>query len=524
MFNPIAAVTRFFRKSAGERKLLKLLNGNQTSIVGNLWNNVRAEYPNHLTGWHHAAIDAIASEIAGMSPSYAYKRDDADGQITKSGQIAKSMVRKSFGTGKCLNKLQRSKALTGLQPHVQLEPVSSEHPLVRLEARPNPIDCSWTFRYKLAMFLRLAGEAYRWNVPGTGVDYPVESYIIPSHWVWPIHGQAGGDTLIEAYEVRPTSTYMPTENGFYWFGGAAGKWKIPAEQMVQYFLPGPHSMVGGYSPIGACSMWTDCTDNIDRSRIFKFQNDAFPNVAVVFDKDIDPDDISEPEIERLQMMIAEKYGGVHRTGKPAVLGPGMSLQVLSATPRDMDYCEGFAQMRDSLMAAHRTGPIILGLGNETTHAAGKAVRAGWHTSTITPMTKLFGQVETEHMCRQFDDDLICYWPNSIPEDVEFEHTQRKDMVDRNVLTINEARAQIGLEPMDGGDVTLVEWEAEHAVPKGLGQEPGLLPAPESDQPSNRMANIFQPSANGNGNGSLLNGDKTKALADLSNRLLLTHGE
>ena len=503
------------KKSAGERKLLAMLNNNQTAVVGNLWSNQRLELPNHVTGWHHAAIDSKASEIAGMTPNFAYKRDDAEGAITKS-------VKKAFGTNRRLTDLQRKKALTGLAAHVQLEAVSSEHPLVRLNARPNPIDCAWTFNYKKAMFLFIFGEAYRWNVPNQLGSYPVESWIIPTHWVWPLPGT---DRLVSEYEIRPVAGLMPTEGGYYWFGGAAGKWKIPAEQMVHYFLPTPHNLIGGYSPIAACSAWTDCADNIDKSRVFKFQNDAFPNVAVVFDKEIDPDSISQTEIDRLKMMIKEKYGGVRRTGEPAVLGPGMSLQVLSATPRDMDYCEGFAQMRDSIMAAHKTGPVILGLGNETTHAAAKAVRAGWHTAAITPITRMFGQVETEHMCRPMDEDLICYWPDSIPEDVEFEHKQRIDCVKHDILQINEARAQLGLEPKDGMDVTLSEWVALNSVPKGLGDGQGeVLPLgiggdkPEPDH--NRLAGIFSPSANGNGHGSTLD-TKSKALADLSVKYLLT---
>lgn len=491
-------VGRFFKKSAAQRKILEHLNGNTSVIVGNLWSTDRMEYPTHFTGWNYAAIDAIATEVAGMIPRYAWRRTE----LTAAQKAQR----------KCLDINARRKAIVGLQSNHDLEPVPSDHQYAKINARPNEVDIGWTYWYKVVMFLRISGEAYIWDVRNKA-GFLKESWIIPSHWVWPI---IGTDRLVGEYEIRPTATYVPGQGGAWgWFGGATGTWKIPAEQIIPMFLPSPHTLVGGFSPLAACSAWTDCSGSIDKSRVFKFQNDAFPNVAVVFDKEIEPDSISLPEIERLKLMIKEKYSGVRRTGEPAILGPGMSLQILSNTPRDMDYCQGFDQLRDALMGCHRTGPIMVGMSNETTHASGRAARAGWHSSTITPLVEMMGQFITERRCKPHDPDLVCYWTTNKPQDVEFEHKQRMDFFDRNLLTVDESRAQVDLPPhlnREIGGMTSAEVQSHLAMPD-VGPE-SFLPEPESD----KREGVFKPAATALP--PMLVDRTPKALHDLRDRFLI----
>ena len=174
-------VANFFRKSSAEKKLLAMLNSHSTLIAGNLWNNDRARLVEAYRGWNYTPIHAVASEIAGMEPQFAYKRDARTAKVEK-----------------CLSKFYRAKALTSLQSNVELELIERDHRLNRLNAKPNPIDVAWTYWYKVAMFLHLTGEVYLWDVPD-GLGRPAESWVIPSHWVWPLPGKSH---LIEDYEVR----------------------------------------------------------------------------------------------------------------------------------------------------------------------------------------------------------------------------------------------------------------------------------------------------------------------------------
>lgn len=501
MFNPFRAVKRLFTKSIDETRILAMLNGNPSLIVGDVWSLRRAEYGKHFNGWHYVFSDAIATAVAGMIPQYAFKREETSGQMSKARK-------------KCLDFRQRQKAITGIAPHIDLEPVSSNHPLVRLDQRPNPLDgTGFVFRYKRAMFLETHGEAYRINFFNGVTNYPVASYMFPPHWVWPVPGNG---RLIDRYEIRPTMSYSNDSidpGRFFFFGGANGKFDVKPEHVVRYFRPDTETLYGAKSPIGATSAWTDSADNIDSSRVYKFQNSAFPDVGIEMDKDVDPATITQPEIDRFKAMFKQKYAGVMRTGEPVFLGPGMRMVVIRATPKEMDYCEGFGQMRDSLGAAHNTGPVIVGIGNETTFAAARAVDAGWHTRKITPITTQIADVDTEFMCRPYDEDLICYYNRSIPEDLEFDHKQRTEGFDRDCLTVREYRSQLGYPPLEGesailNDKTASAIAAHFSVPQGVGEgmdEPvSLDESGSSIAAGNRLDNIFKPKQNGNGHSSLLN--------------------
>jgi hypothetical protein len=54
----------------------------------------------------------------------------------------------------------RSKALSVIKPHEELEPLENEHPLRQLIENPNPIDTYFDITYELNMFEELCGVSY----------------------------------------------------------------------------------------------------------------------------------------------------------------------------------------------------------------------------------------------------------------------------------------------------------------------------------------------------------------------------
>ena len=54
-----------------------------------------------------------------------------------------------------------------------------------------------------------------------------------------------------------------------------------------------------------------------------------------------------------------------------------------------------------------------------------------------------------------DSSLIISFENSVPKDKEFEHKRDTDLVNAGVMTRNEARQRIGLDPLTNADQLLV---------------------------------------------------------------------
>ena len=71
----------------------------------------------------------------------------------------------------------------------------------------------------------------------------------------------------------------------------------------------------------------------------------------------------------------------------------------------------------------------------------------------------------EKLLPMFDDSgvLFCAFENPVPEDAAAQLTERTGYVGSGIMAINEARAEMGLEPVDNGDTPLVGF---NLVPLG----------------------------------------------------------
>lgn len=473
-FSEISAPFRRMTKSWGERQISKMAGVTGTGAwgygsFGSTWS--RQELGNHYTGFNYLAIQPLMKEISGMTPHAAYRRDGMGIREAKSKAMAAGNWSEFRQIGsRFLNRFERSKAIAPIQTHEELEPVSTNHDLVRLLRNPNGPDTAATFFRKLVMFWRIYGEFYIWMVPPklerlTGVKQPpVELWVLPSHWVWPKH-DPDHDKLFVGYEIRPYAGYFPVESagsvGIGWHPGAGARTFIPADQIVYYGEPNPTGFFNGYSPLTAISHWIDCSDAIDRSRTAQFQNGAFPGVVLEFDKTVaDPD---KGMIDRLEARIMSAYTGVKRTGRSIILSPGVKMKPVDNKPYEMGYHESADQIKDWVFAAQGTGQSIVGLVEQTTFNNVWGARANFYSNTVKPMCTILSEIFTEKIGRLFDKDMVVYWPDTSPVDPDLELRVQDTMLKNNVLTINEVCSLRGYEPKPWGDDPLDKLKADWAA-------------------------------------------------------------
>lgn len=447
---------------------MSLFPGWGTSSYFTSWSANRTELVQHFRGWNYVAIRAICEEVAGMFPQVAYR--------CSPDQVAHS---KSLGhRPNYLPRRLRVKAIANVQTHEELEPVASGHPLLRLFQRPNQLDTWWSFRYKTQMYQECTGNSYVWVVPNR-MKQPCELWPLPAQWVYP---RAGDGKLVDHYDIRPSSGYVATGSGIGWFPGGGGRMEIPAEQIIHVSYPNPVNFFDGLAPLTATSQWTDSAEAIDGSRIAQFQNGAFPGVVLEIDKEVlNPD---PNMIARIMADFSAKYSTVRNTGQPMVLGPGITCKPFNMNPKQMDYVEGADQLKKCLLATHRVGSSAVGLAEENSYASMLASYANFHQSTIKPKHALWGQVLSVHLATRWDPDLIVYWPDSTPADPELELRKHQIYLTAGVLSINDVRADIGMEPYEN------EIFDEPLLPQGLapvgsnlGADDFAMPGAGGDKPA-----------------------------------------
>ena len=364
----------------------------------------------------------------------------------------------------------RSKSLSVVKPHEELEPLESDHPLRRLVENPNPVDTHYDIEYELWMFELLCGVSYEWIIPN---DYgrPCERWCIPSHWVWPRTG--GGkylspdlldeyphaDELIQYYEIRP------------WGGmGSAGVLRFPPNEVIMRINKSPISKLDGYSPLAAMAQWIDLDESISKSRWAQMMNQARPELWI----ELGPgyEDPTDDRIARVEAKIASRFQGEYNYGKPIVTPPGAKLTPLSYSPDKMAYGDGSDQTRDMLLSGFLVPPAAVGLSKEMTFGSILATLGALCAFNFNPKLASSGQTKTKHLCSHFDERTpaystmaggghggragrrqVRYWHDDcVPADPQQVNSDIQADLGGYAITPNEIRALRGRKPYkQGGD-------------------------------------------------------------------------
>lgn len=510
------------KASPGERVLTSLFPNRGTGWPGG-WSQDRMEQVLHLTRWVYVCANLICSKTASIMPNLAYVVDTPKRGVTvKAGRRGlHNLMGRGFGgstdvggsydyrlksvlNGSAYDYSQpwedvskavypgstfypmgpanggkefgfsdgghswltmgeyRSKALSVVKPHDELEPLESDHPYRRLIENPNPVDTHFDIEYEKRMFRLLCGVSYEWT-PLNDYGLPAERWCIPSHWVWPRTGggkyvdarHAHADEMIQYYEVRP------------WGGmGSAGILYIPPNEMIVELDKSPISKIDAYSPLAALAQWIDLDESISKSRWAQMMNQARPELHI----ELGPgyEDPNDDRIARLEAKLAAKFQGEYNYGKPIVTPPGAKLNPLSYSPSEMAYEKSGEQTQKMILSGFLVPPSAVGLVDNMTYGSILATLGALCAFCLNPKLAASGQTQTKHLASRFDERTPAYstrggvggrsgmrrvrlwYDDCVPADPQQVNSDIQADGQLYAITPNEVRALRGRKPYRAG--------------------------------------------------------------------------
>lgn len=446
-------------KSVGERVFAHAMMGGTAYGFPGGWSQDRIEQVMHLKSWVYIAQRRIWDRIARLTPNVGFVSEPNPGQQMKA-------LDRRAAEWRC------RKALNAIQPHEQVTPAGSQHPLVRLLANPNGPDVAFDLWSELGIFLELTGNAYIWAVPSNlGVldkTYKAaQLWILPSHWVWP---RVGKNRLIEYYEVRP------------WIG--PGMLRFPPEDVIHLRFKSPIHKIDGYSPQTAGAEWIDTSESVNRSRFFQFKNGCqMQGNLKLGDRYVDLDD---DDLERLYAKFFARIQGEQNAGRPIITPPDSEIVPLTITPDEMAYTQSADQLRDWILALWGVPKEVAGIQDAGSEIAMYGPLRQFAENCLIPRLTYLGQSLTEKLARRWDRRLRIWWDDPTPDDPQQKREDLKMRYDTQSITSNEIRTAYGDPPLPDGDS--VNDPRPKLPPPGA---PGAAPA--AGPP--RMRGVY---ANGNG--------------------------
>jgi len=347
--------------------------------------------------------------------------------------------------------------------------VIEQHPLINLMDRPNPLQSKSEFMNAMFGFLMLSGNAYVLKV-GSELGKPRELHLlrpdrivikggnkaIPQRYDYIINGK-----VQQSFQVDPNTGFSELKHIKLW------------NPLDDYY---------GCSPLAAAAVEVDQHNLASQHNINLLNNGARPSGAVIFKPKDDGGfaiNLSESQRQQLLTDLNNRFTGAGNAGRPMLLEGDFDWKEMGLSPKDMDFINLKHMSATDIALCFGVPSQLVGVPDAQTYANVAEARLALYEETIIPHLKLVESDLNEWLVPMFDERLYLeFSTENIPALAERKRKTYENItsaVTAGIMTRNEAREQIGLSPVDGGDEIYI-----NASLFPLGSES----PPEPDKPDN----------------------------------------
>lgn len=398
----------------------------------------RESYAN-FRGWLYSAVNAIATEGAGQTARV--------GRLV--GQESSEVNRSAFSSSKAYGEFLRSKMPKSTQKKLDglaslktarsgVELIQSGE-LVDLVDCPNDIQNRWQFTYSFITNLCLTGWSYLIkDISEDGAERP-QMFSVPTTWVTPNHTNGPFSSIVLKNPKKP---------------GSQGQ-EYDRTQFAFAHLPNPSDPLSAIAPASAQAISIRIDDHIQTSQEAFFHNGIFPSVLVTIGKlplgesgGVRPR-LSGSQRRQVHGAIRKSMGSIANYGNPGILdGLVERIDRLSATQNEMGWEKSEKTTRLRILSAFAIHPFILGEEMAGSYAQAYTVLERF-CNRVNTYLDLLGVVLTNFFAQEVHGvgtDNLIWWEPCEPKDPDQDRRWWETAANKNYVTQNEFRNQIGLPP------------------------------------------------------------------------------
>lgn len=370
----------------------------------------------------------------GTEEAKTYKYQD----LAKEGYLKNAIVYR------CVNEISKGASAVPFMLKAG-DQIIEEHPLIDLLMRPNPLQSYSEFFNSLFGYVLLSGNAY---ILKTGSDMGAPKEL---HQLRPdrINIKGSGKPIPEKYEYmvngRVAHTYLiDQENGF--------------SELKHVKLWHPLDDYYGLSPLSAAAVEVDQFNMASKHNVNLLQNGARPSGAVVFKPQDDAGfavNLTESQRQQLLTDLNNRFSGAGNAGRPMLLEGDFDWKEMGLSPKDMDFATLKHMSATDIALCFGVPSQLVGVPDSQTYSNVAEARLALYEETIIPHLRKIASDLNEWLVPLFDDRLTLEFDiDAIPalsERVKKVYENVTSAVREGIMTRNEAREQLGLEPLDGAD-------------------------------------------------------------------------
>ena len=374
----------------------------------------------------------------GTEESKQYKYED----LAKEGYLKNAIVYR------CVNEI--SKGASSVPFVLKMgDQIIEEHPLIDLLMRPNPLQSYSEFFNSLYGYVLLSGNAYILKV-GSEMGVPKELHQLrPDR----IQIKGGGNPMPDRYEYMVNgqireSYPVDQVNGF--------------SELKHIKLWNPLDDYYGLSPMSAAAVEVDQFNMSSKHNVNLLQNGARPSGAIIFKPQDDAGfavNLTESQRQQLLTDMNNRFAGSKNAGRPMLLEGDFDWKEMGLSPKDMDFANLKHMSATDIALCFGVPSQLVGVPDSQTYANVAEARLALYEETIIPHLRKVSSDLNEWLVPMFDDRFSLEFDiDSIPalsERVKRTYENVTSAVREGIMTRNEARQQLNLEPVDGADALYI---------------------------------------------------------------------
>ncbi len=322
-----------------------------------------------------------------------------------------------------------------------------------------------------------------------------------AYWVKVRSGNAENGNVVELWPISPTLINPVSERGewisFYRYQDAPNHYVRISVANVIHFRLGvdDRDHRKGLAPLKSLMRQVATDDEADNFVSQLLKNYAIPGLVVIPQAGTTLD---EDQADRLTERLRRKFGSENR-GNVAVMSRESKVEQFGFSPKDLDMSILHRIPEERISAVMQVPAIVAGLGaglDRATYANFKEAREMFTEQKLIPQWRADAGKLNTSLKPDFSSnrrDFVAFDLTNVralQEDEDSKYTRLKAAVGKPWMTRNEARSDIGLDPMEGWD----EEDVAPPEPPPAQLQPGMngnRPAQQDGQPA---ANGSEPGA------------------------------
>lgn len=305
--------------------------------------------------------------------------------------------------------------------------------------RPNSDQTSFEFIRALTVEYFVFGSVFVWLLPDADSESGFQLRIVPAEWLQDYGNEVG--------TYAPKTIRICTHNG-----GTA--FDVPRDEFVQFRTYSAGSPGGYLSPISALRQ--TLTEQVEAGRFRRqlWRSSGRFNAQIIRPKDVAP--WTEDQKKKFATAFREAWGaGGSKAGSIPIMEDGMEIKPYATNWKEAEWSQSVILTREAVAAAYGVNPSLIWHSNTQTYASARDNARALYADCLGPVLQMLQQRINAFLLPMIGADPRTYVEFDLTEKLKGSFEERASILQASVgapwLTRNEARADMNLPPVEGGD-------------------------------------------------------------------------